>query len=52
MVTLSGNVHPALARAVSQSSVDASFPMEHMILLLQPEPSQQAELDQLVAEQA
>ncbi len=50
-VTLPGNVHPALARAQSVASVDASFPMEHMILLLQPEPAQQAALDLLVAQQ-
>ncbi len=51
MVRLPGNVHPALARAVSEAAVDVNFPMEHMILLLQPEPAQQAALDQLVAEQ-
>ncbi len=51
MVTLSGNVHPALAQAMSELSVDANFPMEHMILLLQPEASQQAALDQLVVQQ-
>ncbi len=51
MVRLPGNVHPALARAVSEAAVDGSFPMEHMILLLQPEPAQQAALDQLVAQQ-
>jgi uncharacterized membrane protein len=50
-VTLPGNVHPALARAKSVASVDASFPMEHMILLLQPEPAQQTALDALVAQQ-
>jgi hypothetical protein len=51
MVKLSGNVHPALARAVSEASVDANFPMEHMILLLQPDEAQQAALEQLVAQQ-
>ena len=50
-VTLSGNVHPALERAQSEVAVNASFPMEHMILLLQPEAAQQAALDQLVTQQ-
>ena len=50
-VTLPGNVHPALARAERVAAVNASFPMEHMILLLRPAAAQQAALDQLVAEQ-
>ena len=50
-VTLPGNVHPALARADRVAAVDASFPMQHMILLLKPAVAQQAALDQLVAEQ-
>ena len=50
-VTLPGNVHPALAHAQSEKSVDANFPMDHMILLLQPDQAQQAALDQLVAQQ-
>jgi subtilase family serine protease len=51
MVTLDGNIHPALALAISAVAVDASFPMEHMILLLQPDRAQQAALDELVAQQ-
>ena len=50
-ITLPGNVHPALAQAQSQKSVSANFPMDHMILLLQPDQAQQAALDQLVAQQ-
>jgi pseudomonalisin len=51
MVRLPGNVHPALAHAVSEAAVNANFPMEHMILLLQPESAQQVALDQLVVQQ-
>jgi len=51
MVTLDGNIHPALAHATSAAAVDASFPMEHMILPLQPDRAQQAALDELVAQQ-
>ena len=50
-VVLPGNVHPALAHAQSDAPVDPSFPMEHMILLLQPDSTQLAALDQLVAQQ-
>lgn len=50
-VTLSGNVHPALAHAIHETSVAANFPMEHMILQLQPEAAQLAALDLLVAQQ-
>jgi uncharacterized membrane protein len=51
MITLEGNVHPALAHAASAEAVDASFPMEHLILLLKPDQAQQAALDELVAQQ-
>ena len=51
MVRVPGGIHPALAHAASEAKVDASFPMEHMILLLQPDDAQQAALDQLVAQQ-
>ncbi len=51
MVTLDGNIHPALAHAISAVPVDASFPMEHMILLLPPDRAQIAALDELVAQQ-
>jgi subtilase family serine protease len=51
MVTLDGNTHPALAHATSAVPVDASFPMEHTILLLQPDRAQQAAPDELVAQQ-
>jgi len=51
MITLEGNVHPALAHAETAGAVDASFPMEHMILLLEPDQAQQAALDELVARQ-
>jgi subtilase family serine protease len=50
MVTLVGNVHPAVAHDVSTESVDASFPMEHMILLLRPDLAQETALDQLAAQ--
>jgi hypothetical protein len=51
MTARGGNVHPALAHATSAVAVDASFPMEHMILLLQPDRAQPAALDELVAQQ-
>jgi subtilase family serine protease len=45
-----GTIHPVLAHATSAVPVDASFPMEHMILLWQPDRAQQAALDELVAQ--
>ena len=51
MVRVPGGIHPALAHAASEAKVDASFPMEHMILLLQPDDAQQVALNQLVAQQ-
>ena len=50
MVILPGNGHPALACAVSEASVAANFPMDHMILLLRPGSAQLAAL-QLVEQQ-
>lgn len=50
-VALPGDVHPALAHAQTVAPVNGNFPMEHMILLLQPDSPQQAALDQLVAQQ-
>ena len=50
-ITLVGSVHPAIAAATSSTAVDASFPMQHMILMLQPDSVQQAALDTLVKQQ-
>ncbi len=49
-VTLRGNVHP-LAASGSSEPVDESTPMEHMILFLKGDASQEAQLAQLVAQQ-
>ena len=50
MLMLDGNIRPALAHAISAGLVDASFLMEHMILLLQPGRARTAALDELVAQ--
>ncbi len=49
-VTLRGNVHPLASSAVSQA-LTTSVPMQHMILHLKSDPSQQAALEQLIAQQ-
>jgi uncharacterized membrane protein len=50
-VALKGNVHPLTARARASQPVDQDTAMEHMILYLKSDATQQAQLDTLVAEQ-
>jgi len=52
-VTLLGNVHPLIAAAAASASkpLDDSTPMEHMILHLKADATQEAQLAQLIAQQ-
>jgi len=50
-VTLQGNVHPLARAEFEVGAAPAETRLERMILLLQPSPSQQSELDALVAAQ-
>jgi len=50
-VTLGGNVHPMVAAAKSLQAVDESTPMEHMVLLLKGDATQEAQLAQMIARQ-
>ncbi len=49
-ITLRGNVHPLVALS-SSNPVEESTPMQHMILFLKPDSSQEAALEQLIAQQ-
>ena len=49
-VTLGGNVHPLAAASVSQPA-EAFTPMEHMVLFLKGDATQEAQLAQLIAQQ-
>jgi uncharacterized membrane protein len=49
-VTLGGNVHPLAAATLSQPA-DAFTPMEHMVLFLKGDATQEAQLEQLIAQQ-
>jgi pseudomonalisin len=47
-VTLHGNVHPLAQARFDAGAVAPDFPMEHMLLTLLPDSTQQDSLDQLV----
>ena len=49
--TLSGHVHPNATTEHDQGKADASLELNHVTLVLKPSASQQADLDQLLAEQ-
>jgi pseudomonalisin len=50
-IVLRGNVHPMAIARYDKGAVAADFPMEHMLLTLLPDPSQQDALNQLVEAQ-
>ena len=50
-VKLTGNVHPVAATASVSRLVDQSIPMEHMILFLKGDATQEAQLAQFIAGQ-
>ncbi len=50
-VVLKGNVHPRAQAQYDRGSVEPSFDLPYVTLLLKPSPSQQAALEQLLAQQ-
>jgi subtilase family serine protease len=50
-VAVPNSVHPAIALATSSQAVEPTFPMSHMILLLQPSASQQSAMNTLLVQQ-
>jgi uncharacterized protein (TIGR03437 family) len=50
-VTLHGHLHPKASPQFDQGAVDPSLRLPRVTLMLQPSASQQADLDQLLAEQ-
>ena len=50
-VTLVGNIHPSIAAATTSEAVDPAMPMERMILHLKTAASQDAQLQELIAQQ-
>src|SRR5690349_16881501 len=46
-----GNLHPLAQPRYDQGAVEPSLQMDHVLVLFQPTPSQQADLDQLLAAQ-
>ncbi len=48
--TLTGHVHPSAISEYDQGEADASLELSHVTLVLKPSESQQADLDQLLAE--
>ena len=50
-VTLPGHVSPRIASAVDQGSADPSMPLPYVTLMFKPSPSQQADLERLLAQQ-
>jgi uncharacterized protein (TIGR03437 family) len=51
MVLLKGNVHPRAQAQYDRGPVEPSFELGYVTLLLKPSPSQQAALEQLLAQQ-
>jgi hypothetical protein len=51
MVTLPGSVHPKAQPQFDQGPVDPSYQLDYVTLIVAPSPSQQAALDQLLAQQ-
>ena len=51
VVTLSGNVHPLARPQFDEGVVSADFPLERMVLVLQPTAPEKSDLDALVASQ-
>ncbi len=50
-VAVVGNVHPLIAQATASTPVEPSTKMEHLVLHLQASAMQEAELEQLIAQQ-
>src|SRR3974377_2174760 len=50
-VRIAGTVHPRLANATDRGAVSPTMQLNRMMLVLPPSAQQQAELDQLLAEQ-
>src|SRR5215469_1328434 len=50
-VTMRGHVHPLARSEYDQGRADAAMRLRHASLVLKPSDSQQADLDQLLAEQ-
>jgi subtilase family serine protease len=50
-VTLPGNVNPRTKSGVDQGPVDPSMELPYVTLVLKPSAGQQADLDQLLAQQ-
>ena len=50
-VTFSGNIHPLVAASKTSKPADDGLPMEHMILFLKGDATQEAQLAQLIAQQ-
>jgi uncharacterized protein (TIGR03437 family) len=51
VVRLTGHLHPVTRAGVDRGTVDPSMPMRDMVLVYQPSPEQQAELERLLTEQ-
>ncbi len=51
MVTLPGSLHPEAQPQFDQGPVDPSYQLNYVTLIIAPSPSQQAALDQLLAQQ-
>lgn len=49
--TLRGNIHPVAAAADQSEPADSGTPMEHMILFLKGDATQEAQLAQLISQQ-
>ena len=50
-VSLRGNVHPMVASTTTSEAADSGTPMEHMILFLKADVTQETQLAQLIAQQ-
>ncbi len=50
-VRLSGHIHPRALAGVDQGRVEASRPLQYVTITLKPSAAQQADLEQLLAEQ-
>lgn len=50
-IHLAGNVHPEVRKAITSSALDPDTLLDHLVLHLQASPSQEAELDALLAQQ-
>lgn len=50
-VTLEGNLHPQALSQNDVGAVDSNFPMQHMVLTLEPDPAQEAALNEFLQAQ-